>query len=231
MHLTTLYLPPTLHFSSTLCWWGTEFVTQIHRNFSYRTHFYSPTTTATYCFTTIFDICHFWYPSLESPTSTTSTSNGNLSCKRNKTWNPTPYDGDRDKLDNFLIEIKMYIMINNEIYNTPKKKIIFTPSYMKEETTMPWKQNFWATTNLNDTITPWTWNRFKDTLKTSFAPLDKPGEVLTWLVTESQEARTTDEYITDFKIDALQSELKEDLLLIEWFSTELNPRLAQKIRS
>ena len=148
--------------------------------------------------------------------------------KEIKLGTPTPYDGDRDKLDNFLMEIEMYIMINNKIYDTPKKKIIFTLSYMKEETAAPWKQNFWATTNLNNTVTPWTWNRFKDTLKALFTLPDKPGEVLIQLITEKQGGRTADEYIADFKIDVLHSGLKGDLSLIEWFSAGLNPRLAQR---
>ena len=35
------------------------------------------------------------------------------------------------------MEVEMYIQINNEIYDTDKKKIIFALSYMKEGTTAP----------------------------------------------------------------------------------------------
>ena len=76
------------------------------------------------------------------------------------------------------MEVEMYIQINDEIYDSNKKKIIFALSYMKEETATPWKQNFWMTEKLDDRITPWTWKRFKDTLKASFAPPDRPGEAL-----------------------------------------------------
>ena len=145
--------------------------------------------------------------------------------KEIKLRNPTPYDGDRDKLNNFLMEIKMYITINDEIYDTDKKKIIFILSYMKEGTATSWKQNFWATTKLDDRVIPWTWNRFKDTLKALFAPPNKPGEALTQLVTERQGSRTVDEFIADFKIDASRSGLKEDLSLIEWFSVSINLKL------
>ena len=124
----------------------------------------------------------------------------------------------------------MYIQINNEIYDSDKKKIIFALSYMKEGTAALWKQNFWATEKLDDRTAPWTWKRFKDTLKASFTPPDRPGEALTLLVTERQGSRTADEFITDFKINASQSGPKEDLLLIKWFSAGLNPRLAKKIR-
>ena len=96
----------------------------------------------------------------------------------------------------------MYIQINDEIYNSNKKKIIFALSYMKEETAAPWKQNFWEMEKLNDRITPWTWKRFKDTLKASFAPPDRPGEALTLLITERQGLKTADEFIVEFKINA-----------------------------
>ena len=59
--------------------------------------------------------------------------------KRDKTNMPTPFTGDRTKLDDFLMEVKMYLKINKEIYNTNTKKIIFTLSYMKEGTAGPWK--------------------------------------------------------------------------------------------
>ena len=117
----------------------------------------------------------------------------------------------------------MYIQINDEIYNSDKKKIIFALSYMKEGTATPWKQNFWMTEKLDDRITPWTWKRFKDTLKASFAPPDRPGEALTLLITERQGSKTADEFIVEFKINTSRSGLKEDLSLIEWFSAGINP--------
>ena len=150
--------------------------------------------------------------------------------KEIKLGTPTPYDGNRDNLDDFLMEVEMYIQINDKIYDTDKKKIIFALSYMKEGTAGPWKQNFWATEKLDDQTAPWTWTRFKDTLKASFAPPDRPGEALTLLITERQGNRTVDEFIAEFKINASQSGLKEDLSLIKWFSVGINPQLARKIR-
>ena len=92
-------------------------------------------------------------------------------------------------------------MINDEIYstyNTDKKKIIFVLSYIKEGTAVPWKQNFWATTKLDDRVTPWTWNRFKDTLKVLFVPSNKPGEALTRLVTKRQGTSVTNQLLINF---------------------------------
>ena len=46
----------------------------------------------------------------------------------------TLFMGDRIKLDGFLMEVKMYLKINEEIYNTDMKKIIFVLFYIKEGT-------------------------------------------------------------------------------------------------
>ena len=83
---------------------------------------------------------------------------------------------------------------------------------------------------LNNRTAPWTWKRFKDTLKASFAPPDRPGEAPTLLITERQGSWIANKFIADFKINASRSGLKEDLSLIKWFSAGLNPWLAKKIR-
>ena len=75
--------------------------------------------------------------------------------KEIKLGSSTPYDGDQDLLNDFLIEVEMYIQINDEIYDTDKKKIIFALSYMKEGTATPWKQNVWVMEKLNDRNAPW----------------------------------------------------------------------------
>lgn len=56
-------------------------------------------------------------------------------------------------LNNFLMEIEMYITINNKIYNTDKK-IIFALLYIKKGIAVPWKQNFWTITKLDNIVTP-----------------------------------------------------------------------------
>ena len=86
------------------------------------------------------------------------------------------------------------------------------------------------TEKLDDRVTPWTWTRFKDMLKTLFAPPNRPGEALILLVTERQGSWTADEFIAEFKINTLWSGLKEDLFLIKWFSAGINPQLTKKIR-
>ena len=81
------------------------------------------------------------------------------SFKEIKMNTPTPFTGDRMKLNNFLMEVEMYLKINKEIYNTDTKKIIFTLSYMKKGTAGPWKHSYWS--NAIATNNMGSWNLFK----------------------------------------------------------------------
>ena len=58
----------------------------------------------------------------------------------------TPFTGKREKLEEFLIELKMYLAMNAELYNTDQWKIIFALSFMKEGMAGSWKQSFWKQT-------------------------------------------------------------------------------------
>ena len=78
-----------------------------------------------------------------TPTQGTSASIHNPH-KEVKLNPPTPFSGDQRKLDDFLIETEMYLVINRDIYDSDRK-IIFTLSYMREGTAGPWKQMYWTT--------------------------------------------------------------------------------------
>ena len=61
-----------------------------------------------------------------------STTTLNSSMKEIKMNPPTPFTGERKKLDNFLLEIEIYLKMNDSVYDTDEKKIMFALSYMKE---------------------------------------------------------------------------------------------------
>jgi len=79
----------------------------------------------------------------------------------------TSFSGEQKKLDNFLLEVKMYQMMNDKVYDTDWKKIIFTLSFMKDGVAEMWKQSWWKQ-HTAENATFETWDEFKDTLKKSF---------------------------------------------------------------
>jgi hypothetical protein len=48
-----------------------------------------------------------------------------------KLCSPTPFSGDPDKTSKFLQELELYVTMNQTIYDTHAKKVIFALSFMK----------------------------------------------------------------------------------------------------
>jgi len=140
---------------------------------------------------------------------------------------PTPFTGKREKLEEFLIELEMYLAMNADIYNTDQQRIIFALLFMKEGTAGSWKQSYWRQTQ--ERTQPWDWTVFKNALITSFATPDKPGDVITKMETDTMTGRTANEFIERFKINANDSGVTQDRPLIEWFMKGINVPLLDKI--
>jgi hypothetical protein len=161
-------------------------------------------------------------PQIAAPTTANITSP-----KEIKMNTPTPFSGERKKLDTFLMEVEMYLAMNNDIYDTDKKKIIFTLSFMKDGTAGAWKQSYW-TTHANAAQIQ-SWDDFKQEIRDSFTQVDKEGDAITKLETETMSGGTADEYIEKFKIWAVDSGVTQDRPLIEWFMKGMNGPLLDKI--
>ena len=67
------------------------------------------------------------------------------------------------------------------------------------------------------------------TLKKSSTPANKEGNVITRMQTASMTGKTADKFIEEFKNWQLQSGVKEDRPLIEWFLTALPSSLWDKV--
>ena len=149
------------------------------------------------------------------------------SFKEIKMNTPTLITGDRTKLDDFLMEVEMYLKINEEIYNADTKKIIFTLSYMKEGMAGLWKQSYWSNTIATNNMG--SWDLFKQVLKESFSAFEKPGDAIIKMETETMTGMTANQYIKQFKIWAAESEVFQDRPLVQWFMKGLNSKLRQNI--
>ena len=131
------------------------------------------------------------------------------SIKEIKMKEPTPFTGDRRKLDSFLLEIKMFLWMNGSVYDTDEKKIIYALSFMREGTAGPWRHSYWnAFSNFGFSG---TWAGFKNSLRNDFSPVDKKGEAMNKMMTERQGERTADEYIEQFRFGILKAEYRTKL--------------------
>ena len=55
---------------------------------------------------------------------------------------PKPFTGKQTEFDDFLQDIKSYLDINEDIYNTDKKKIGYALLFMNEGDAKSWKGQF-----------------------------------------------------------------------------------------
>src|SRR5260370_9911315 len=81
--------------------------------------------------------------------SNLSPSTSGASSRLPKVTLPNPYDGNQDKLDDFLGQCQLYLTLCGDDYPDDLQKILFILSYMKEGTTAPW-----AVQQVNCLLTP-----------------------------------------------------------------------------
>ena len=81
---------------------------------------------------------------------------------------PTPFEGDRSKLRTFLLNCKLYLVINREIYNHDDKKITFVLSYLTEGDASMWKNQWLQLKRTGATITLGTYAAFYADLTDAF---------------------------------------------------------------
>jgi hypothetical protein len=55
---------------------------------------------------------------------------------------PKAFGGKQDELTEFVQDVQLYLAVNDDVYNTDKKKIAFTLSFMSEGDAKSWKGQF-----------------------------------------------------------------------------------------
>jgi hypothetical protein len=154
-------------------------------------------------------------------------SQTNKSTKEIRIGLPTPFDGKRENLISFIHECALYIDLNEAIYNTDMKRVIFMLSYMKGGTAQPWKESFIA--DVATTGTYGTHADFVKKLKTAFELADSEGEAWAKLRKLRQGKDTVDEYIAQFRVLAGRAKITDNKNLIEYFMEGIHQAILTKI--
>jgi Ty3 transposon capsid-like protein len=148
---------------------------------------------------------------------------------------PTPFHGDRKKIETFIQECRMYLHANREIYTEDEDKIIFMLSYMTDKEALRWKQTFLRSiTNIYGDMTFPTLIAFVGELENYFRPANTRQDAAHKLSILRQGKMTAEEVITEFRLLTSQAgysaETPSDHMhLIEKLRRTLNPTLAKKI--
>lgn len=141
---------------------------------------------------------------------------------------PNDFDGSRNKTKTFILDCRMYIKMNAEVYNTHAKQIIFVLSYMREGTAGPWKERWWALNG--NQIDSANFDLFIADVERSFSPSDEEGDAKAKLRTlQMIGGMSADEYNTEFSTQAARCGITEDKALIEYYMAGLPSILREKI--
>jgi len=148
---------------------------------------------------------------------------------------PTPFNGDRKKVIQFIQDCKVYLAINRHIYTTDEAKVAFVISYMNEGEAQLWKTIYIA--NMMDDEGNLKFPTFK-TLMTDihdgFMPTSQTQDAIHQLALLKQGKKTAEEIITEFRLLVGQAGFKAEttsdhLHLIEKLQGVLNISLVKKI--
>jgi Retrotransposon gag protein len=123
----------------------------------------------------------------------------------------------------------LYLKVNDQIYDTDKKRIVFTLFFMTGGTVAGWKESFINDVRARTPVDFGTWNTFRAAVTSAFEPIDDQGAARTQMKNPKQGTSGVQDYISQFRILKGGSGLTDDTALIEYFMDGLHPKLLEKV--
>ena len=144
---------------------------------------------------------------------------------------PKPFDGKRGDLDEFIQDVQLYLTINDDVYDSDKKKIAYTLSFMSEGDAKSWKGQFLRSATTAAGIDLGNWKQFLIDLRAAFQPYDASGDALEELTTLKMGTNTSiEDHIAKYKILLARSGvLDTSPSAIDYFRKTLNIPLQKKL--
>jgi hypothetical protein len=143
---------------------------------------------------------------------------------------PKIFDGKRGNLDDFIQDIQLYLAINDDVYDSDKKKIAYALSFMSEGDAKSWKGQFVRNASTPAGMDLGTWVQFLIDLKAAFQPYDASGDALEELTTLKMGNTSIEDHIAKYKILLVKSGVQDTSpSAIDYFRKTLNVPLQRKI--
>ena len=120
---------------------------------------------------------------------------------------PKPFTGKREDLKKFLQDVRLYLHVNDKIYDNDTKKISFALSFMNDGDTASWKEQLLEDALAKDIFTLGTWATFEKDLKEVFQPYNAPGDALEEMKTLQMGSNSIEEHNAHFKMIVTRSGL------------------------
>jgi hypothetical protein len=152
--------------------------------------------------------------------------------KTNHMKKPTPFHGDRRKVQSFLVDCRLYILANKKTFKNDAEQVLFILSYMDGGEAEKWKHHYLdsienATTHEFDFGTI---DKFTEAFKEAFQYEDEKEDAIRRLETIRQGNRSAEEMTNEFRLLIGKAGLDEkNEMLIRNYRRALRPQLANKI--
>ncbi|KAF8549127.1 hypothetical protein OG21DRAFT_1421859 [Imleria badia] len=145
------------------------------------------------------------------PPSTPPTPKNTMTSKELHLGVPDIFDSNEDEYHSWISSIQLYLLINETIYDTDEKQIMFVLSFMKKGTAQGW-----ATTFTADAIQLkkfGTFDNFIKSIETTFCTTDIKGKALGILQSLNQDGDDILGFINQFKVAAHHSGITDASVL------------------
>ena len=113
---------------------------------------------------------------------------------------PKAFTGKRDGLEEFVQNVQLYLDINEETYDTDKKKIGYMLSFMDDGDAKSWRAAFLQSVTTDGVLNLGSWKDFLEKVVDSFKPYDAPGDALEELLELRMGNFSVDDHIPRLKI-------------------------------
>ena len=148
---------------------------------------------------------------------------------------PTPFDGNRRHIVEFVQECNLYLNGNKHFYKTDESKVAFMLTYMNKDEAKKWKLTYIEsiTDDEGDIAFP-THKEFLARLRRDFLPINQTNEAIHQLALLRQGKKSAEEILTEFRhLLALAqfstTTTSDHAHLIEKLQDVLNPSLVNKV--
>ena len=143
---------------------------------------------------------------------------------------PKSFSGKREELDDFILDAKLYLSVNEKTYDDDKKKIAYVLSFMNEGDAKSWKGQFLRSATTPTGLNLGLWTDFLKTLDEAFKPYDAPGDALEELTSLKMGTSSIEDHITQYKVLLNKSGVPESSpSAVDYFRKTLNVPLQRKL--
>jgi hypothetical protein len=146
---------------------------------------------------------------------------------------PKPFTGKREELKKFLQDVKLYLLVNEKIYDNDVKKISFALSFMNEGDAASYKEQLLEVAMGKPLpLSLGTWDSFETDLNAAFKPYDAPGDALEEMKMLRMKDNSIEEHNARFKMLVTKSKLDSaSPAVIDYYRESLNIPLQRRILS